>query len=113
MIPYRSGSIIRQIRPELDNDRLSPLFLAVVEATEEAIYNSLFMAEEMTGYEGHHMEALPIDRTLEILDRHDARQAQSNFIILGGMSGIIAIISPYTYAFGCPLCGFHLRTICL
>ncbi len=74
-IPYRSDSIIRQ-SPGLENDFMSPLFLAVVEATEEAVYNSLFMAEEMTGYEGHHMEALPLDRTLEILDRHDARQAQ-------------------------------------
>jgi D-aminopeptidase len=56
-------------RAELGNDFISPLFLAVVEATEEAIYNSLFMAEDMTGYLGRFMPALPLEETLEILDR--------------------------------------------
>ncbi|HSV32495.1 MAG TPA: P1 family peptidase [Pyrinomonadaceae bacterium] len=55
----------------LSNDAMSPLFLAVIEATEEAIYNSLFRATTMTG-RGHTVEALPIDRTLEILRKHDA-----------------------------------------
>ena len=55
----------------LSNDAMSPLFLAVIEATEEAIYNSLFRATTMTG-RGHTVEALPIDRTLEILRRHNA-----------------------------------------
>ena len=55
----------------LSNDAMSPLFLAVIEATEEAIYNSLFRATTMTG-RGHTVEALPIDRTLEILRRHKA-----------------------------------------
>jgi len=55
----------------LSNDAMSPLFLAVIEATEEAIYNSLFRATTMTG-RGHTVEALPIDRTLEILKRHNA-----------------------------------------
>ncbi len=55
------------------NDHMSPLFLAVVEATEEAIYNSLFMARDMQGQKGRVMKALPIDRTLEILDKHHAR----------------------------------------
>lgn len=53
----------------LSNDAMSPLFLAVIEATEEAIYNSLFKATKMTG-RGHTVEALPIDRTIEILRRH-------------------------------------------
>ena len=74
-IPYRSANI-SQKRPGLINDMVSPLFLAVLEATEEAIYNSLFMAEEMSGYQGNHMEALPLQRTLEIMDRHGARQSQ-------------------------------------
>jgi D-aminopeptidase len=55
----------------LTNDATSPLFLAVIEATEEAIYNSLFRATTITG-RGHTVEALPIDRTLEILKRHNA-----------------------------------------
>jgi D-aminopeptidase len=55
----------------LSNDAMSPLFLAVIEATEEAIYNSLFRATTITG-RGHTVEALPIDRTLEILRKHGA-----------------------------------------
>ena len=53
----------------LSNDAVSPLFLAVIEATEEAIYNSLFRAITTKG-RGHTVEELPVDRTLEILRRH-------------------------------------------
>ena len=45
---------------ELPNAQLSPLFQAVIEATEEAIYNSLCMATTMVGYQGHRVEALPL-----------------------------------------------------
>ncbi len=55
----------------LSNDSMSPLFLAVIEATEEAIYNSLFRATTITG-RGHTVDALPLDRTLEILRKHGA-----------------------------------------
>ena len=48
------------------NDDMSPLFAAVIEATEEAIYNSLFKAVTTTG-NGHTVEALPLDRTIAIL----------------------------------------------
>ncbi len=54
---------------ELSNDRMSPLFQAVVEATEEAIYNALFRAETMEGYRGR-VEALPLDRVQEILRKY-------------------------------------------
>lgn len=53
----------------LRNSAMSPLFLAVVESTEEAIYNSLVAAESMTGRDGNSAEALPHERLLEILDR--------------------------------------------
>ena len=53
----------------LANDAVSPLFLAVIEATEEAIYNSLFRATTTTG-RGRTVEALPLDRTLEVLRKH-------------------------------------------
>src|SRR5258707_10779701 len=55
----------------LSNEAMSPLFLAVIEATEEAIYNSLFRATTTSG-RGHTAEALPLDRTLEILRKHGA-----------------------------------------
>ena len=53
----------------LPNDAMSPLFLAVIEATEEAIYNSLFKATTTTA-RGHTVEALPVDRTIDILRKH-------------------------------------------
>jgi len=53
----------------LTNDEASPLFLAVIEATEEAIYNSLLQAVTTTG-SGHTVQALPIEKTREILRKH-------------------------------------------
>lgn len=53
----------------LTNDAMSPLFLAVSEATEEAVYNSMFRATTMSG-NGHTVEGLPIDKTIEILREH-------------------------------------------
>lgn len=55
--------------PELGNEQLSPLFQAVVEATEEAIYNSLFMAATVTSRFGT-VEAIPLERVMEILQRY-------------------------------------------
>jgi D-aminopeptidase len=54
----------------LPNDDASPLFLAAIEATEEAIYNSLLRATSVAGRDGNHADAIPIDRTVEILRRH-------------------------------------------
>lgn len=56
---------------DLPNDAMSPLFQAVAEATEEAIYNSLFKATSVRG-RAFTVEALPIDRTLEVLRRYNA-----------------------------------------
>jgi len=53
----------------MTNDAMSPLFLAAIEATEEAVYNSMFKATTMTG-NGHTIEALPIEKTVEILKQH-------------------------------------------
>jgi D-aminopeptidase len=55
----------------VSNEAMSPLFLAVIEATEEAVYNSLFRATTTIG-RGRTVEALPIDRTIEILRKHGA-----------------------------------------
>ena len=63
-------ALTRQIEM-LTNDAISPLFLAAIEATEEAVYNSLFRATTTTG-QGHTVQALPIDKTTEILKRHGA-----------------------------------------
>jgi D-aminopeptidase len=68
-IPAQSERNAPRSLKTLGNDAMSPLFLAVIEATEEAIYNSLFKATTTTG-RGHTVEALPLDRTLEILRKH-------------------------------------------
>jgi D-aminopeptidase len=54
---------------DLSNEEMSPLFQSVVEATEEAVYNSLFRATTTTG-NGVTIEALPIDATVEVLRRY-------------------------------------------
>ena len=51
------------------NQAMSPLFLATIEATEEAIYNSLFKATTMTG-NGVTVKALPVLATLRILRKY-------------------------------------------
>lgn len=56
---------------DLSNDAITPLFQAVAEATEEAIYNSLFRAVSVTGPRGT-TEALPIEETLEVLRKYNA-----------------------------------------
>jgi D-aminopeptidase len=54
----------------LNNDEVSPLFLAAIEATEEAIVNSLFMARTTTGIQGHKIEELPKEKVLELMKKY-------------------------------------------
>ena len=56
----------------MSNEAMSPLFQSVIEATEEAIYNALLRATTTSGVEGHRVEALPMEKTLEILFRYRA-----------------------------------------
>lgn len=53
------------------NDDLTPLFQATIEATEEAIYNSMLKAVDVVGRDGHRRDALPIDRLLEIMEKYN------------------------------------------
>jgi D-aminopeptidase len=66
----RTGERVSRVEL-LSNDALTPLFQAVAEATEEAIYNSLLRATTTT-FRSTTVEALPLDRTLEVLRRHRA-----------------------------------------
>ena len=56
---------------ELDNDRMSNLFRAVVEAAEEAVYNSMFKATTVTGQGGRTVPAIPIDKVVEICRKYN------------------------------------------
>src|SRR5690606_33698049 len=71
-VPYDSKGQIELTTKDIHNSALSPLFMAVWEATEEAILNSLFMAEDQTGREGRTLKALPIKETVEILKKYNA-----------------------------------------
>ncbi|MFZ1132239.1 MAG: P1 family peptidase [Terriglobales bacterium] len=55
----------------LPNDSLDPLFLATVQATEEAIVNAMVAAETMTGIDDHTVIALPHDRLREVLKKYN------------------------------------------
>ncbi len=66
------GDEFTQTNTELKNSAMTPLFLAAVEATEEAILNSLFMAETMEGTDRRVMESLPVDEVMEILRKYNA-----------------------------------------
>jgi L-aminopeptidase/D-esterase-like protein len=54
----------------LPNDSLDPIFLATVQATEEAVINAMVAARTMTGINDHTVIALPHDRLREILAKH-------------------------------------------
>ncbi|HSF82241.1 MAG TPA: P1 family peptidase [Anaerolineales bacterium] len=54
---------------ELPNQALDPLFRATIEATEEAIYNSLFKAVTLRGFRGRVAPALPVEQLLSLLNR--------------------------------------------
>ena len=56
--------------PVLADVDLSPLLLAAVEATEEAVLNSLFAATTVTGIGGNTAEAVPLDRVVAVLEQH-------------------------------------------
>jgi D-aminopeptidase len=64
------GEAVRTLQ-DLDNERMGGLFEATVEATEEAIYNSLLKAVTVTS-NGRTVEALPLDSTLAVLRRYRA-----------------------------------------
>jgi D-aminopeptidase len=58
------------------NDAMSPLFLATVEATEEALYNSLFRAKTVTGRDGNTREAIPVEKVVEICRKYGVLNLQ-------------------------------------
>jgi D-aminopeptidase len=68
-VAHESSSALEEIKL-LRNDDTSPLFLAAIEATEEAILNSLFTANTTKGHQGHTVEELPVPKVLEILKKY-------------------------------------------
>jgi D-aminopeptidase len=78
VIAFSTAQSVRRTKPtgtapvdNMSNNDMSPLFQAVIEATEEAIYNSLLKATTVKGHRTT-AEALPLDRTVEILKKYRA-----------------------------------------
>lgn len=68
LIPYRSK--LNAYRPLLlTNEAISPVFLATIEATEEAIINALFAAQTLQGQKGRIITELPLDKVLELMKK--------------------------------------------
>ncbi|WP_117880356.1 DmpA family aminopeptidase [Aureibaculum luteum] len=70
LIDSKNDSAFYQ-RKELKNSKTTPLFMATIEATEEAIINSLFAAKDMTGRNNHTIKALPILDILDIMKKYN------------------------------------------
>ena len=68
LIAY-SDSTMFHVNRVLRNDAMTPLFMATIEATEEAIINSLFTAETMTGRDGYEVKAIPVKHIMELMDK--------------------------------------------
>ncbi len=64
--PYEPIAVEREATV-VENDSMSPIFLAAVEAVEEAVYNSMLRATTVTGFEGRTVEAIPVEALREIL----------------------------------------------
>jgi D-aminopeptidase len=71
LIPHQSKPYEKQAVHMLANDDMTSLFLATIEATEEAIINSLWAATDMKGKDGRLIKALPKDKTMEILRKYN------------------------------------------
>jgi len=67
-IPFRPAQPMLQ-REELHDNFVSPLFLATVEAVEEAVLNSLLRATSMTGRDGNRLDAFPVEALKQALER--------------------------------------------
>ena len=78
-LAFSTGNRVPQSAPHVDvrmlaADRMTPLFEAAAEATEEAILNALTAAETMTGYQGRTVQALPLERLQEVMARYRPRR---------------------------------------
>lgn len=69
-IPY-GGKEPVSIPPLIPNNSMTSFFRAVIEATQEAVYNSMFMAETVKGRDGHVSKAIPLDEVVRICEKYN------------------------------------------
>jgi D-aminopeptidase len=68
LIEFSDSNLFHQ-NSVLRNDAMTPLFMAAIEATEEAIINSLFAAETMTGRDGLEVKAIPVQQIMKFMEK--------------------------------------------
>lgn len=66
-VPHNTKRLEKLQNVNVANDDMTPIFMATIEATEEAVVNSLFKAKDVKGYNGKVTKALPVDQVLEML----------------------------------------------
>lgn len=66
-VPHNTKKLEKLKNVNVANDDMTPIFMATIEATEEAVVNSLFKAKDVKGYNGKVTKALPVDQVLEML----------------------------------------------
>ncbi len=66
-VPHNGVPLEKLKVTEVQNDDMTPIFMATIEATEEAIVNSLFKAHDVKGYNGKVTKSLPVDLVLDML----------------------------------------------
>lgn len=66
-VPHDTKKLEKLQNVNVANDDMTPIFMATIEATEEAVVNSLFKAKDVKGYNGKVTKALPVDQVLEML----------------------------------------------
>ena len=66
-VPHNGKKLDTLKVTEVQNDDMTPIFMATIEATEEAIVNSLFKAHDVKGYDGKVTKSLPVDQVLDML----------------------------------------------
>ena len=66
-VPHNTDKLQKLQNVNVANDDMTPIFMATIEATEEAVVNSLFKAKDVKGYNGKVTKALPVDQVLEML----------------------------------------------
>ena len=66
-VPHNTKKLEKLQNVNVANDNMTPIFMATIEATEEAVVNSLFKAKDVKGYNGKVTKALPVDQVLEML----------------------------------------------
>lgn len=66
-VPHNTKKLEKLQNVNVANDDMTPIFMATIEATEEAVVNSLFKAKDVKGYNGKVTKALPVDQVFEML----------------------------------------------